>query len=81
VDYALNLNTLVTMVGAGFGIGFASSAQADAIRQEGVLVKTLSGCSSALTTFLIRRVGQDALATARFIARARLFSTETGETF
>jgi len=55
VDHATSLNMMTTLVGAGFGIGFAIEAQAQTLRRGDVVVRPLAGRALMMTTYALRR--------------------------
>ncbi len=61
---------MLTMVGAGYGIGFAIESQVSVMNRPDVVVRPLAGGSLTLTTYLIRRKAEPSAELARFIQRA-----------
>ncbi len=66
-EYATSLEILLTLVGAGYGIGFAS--QAAAIQRADVVARPLAGRSPSLKTFLLRNDGEPPEPVRRFTER------------
>lgn len=69
-DHATTLGVMLTMVGAGYGIGFAIASQVSVMNRPDVVVRPLAGRALTLTTYLIRREGEPSAELARFIDRA-----------
>lgn len=68
-EYATSLEVLLTLVGAGYGIGFAIASQAASILHRDVVVRPLAGRSPLLTTFLLRNDAEPPKAVRRFTER------------
>lgn len=70
-DHATTLGVMLTMVGAGYGIGFAIASQVSVMNRPDVVVRPLAGRSLTLTTYLIRPESEPSTELARFIERAK----------
>jgi DNA-binding transcriptional LysR family regulator len=53
-EYVATLDLMMTLVTAGYGLGFASAAQIPACRHPEVVARPLAGRSPMLTTYLLR---------------------------
>jgi DNA-binding transcriptional LysR family regulator len=69
VERVASIDLMMTMVSAGFALGFAGASQIAASRETGVVARPLSGRAQMLTTYLLRRYGEPADVLARFIGR------------
>ena len=72
VEHASSLDMMLTLVGAGYGLGFTTAARLALSRCPDVVVRPLAVESAVLTTYLLRPHG-DILCPVleRFIARLR----------
>lgn len=61
---------MVTLVAAGYGLGFSTKAHLSATHHPEIVTRPLAGRSPALTTYLIRRIGEPSEALQRFVERA-----------
>lgn len=64
-EHATSLGTLLTLVGAGYGIGFAIASQASVFQRADVVVRPLAG-DAFLTTFLLRPAADSSNFVKRF---------------
>lgn len=71
VDHVTRLGAMLTLVGAGYGIGFAIASQVQTLRRPDIAIRPLAGVPSALSTYLLRRQGESSEAVNRFIRRVR----------
>lgn len=71
VDHVTRLGAMLTLVGAGYGIGFAIASQVQTLRRPDIAIRPLAGVPSALSTYLLRRQGESSAAVNRFIRRVR----------
>lgn len=69
VDRMPTLDLMMTLVAAGYGLGFASEAQIAVCRNPEVIVRPLAGRSPMLTTYLLRRDTEPSEQLSRFIDR------------
>jgi len=74
-DHAATLGVMMTLVGAGYGIGFAVAAQTGNLHRPDVVIKPLSGRGLRLTTYLLRPADESSEPLMRFVERARLANT------
>ncbi|EPN9802921.1 LysR family transcriptional regulator [Pseudomonas aeruginosa] len=73
VERVTSLSMLLTLVAAGYGVGFATVNQIDAYCIPDVVTRPLSMKNPMLTTYLLRKAGDDiSEALATFIDRAIL---------
>ncbi|GAC1627119.1 MAG: LysR family transcriptional regulator [Nevskia sp.] len=70
-DYATTLGVKMTMVGAGYGIGFVNASQVTTMNRPDVVVRPLAGRAPKLTTYLIRPEGQASAPLTRLIERGK----------
>jgi DNA-binding transcriptional LysR family regulator len=52
-DYATSLELMLTLVGAGYGIGFAIASQVALFQRDDVVVRPVAGRAPMLTTYLL----------------------------
>lgn len=71
VEHVSSLDMMLTLVGAGYGIGFTTAARIATSQRPDVVARPLAADFAVITTYLLRR--QDALSASleRFIARLR----------
>jgi DNA-binding transcriptional LysR family regulator len=60
---------MITLVAAGFGLGFATEAHLSACNHPDIVTRPLAGKVPELTTYLLRRIGEPSEPLRRFIAR------------
>ena len=70
-EYATTLGVMMTLVGAGYGIGFAIASQVATMNCPAVMVRPLAGRPLTLTTYLLRPDGRPSAPLSRFIERAK----------
>lgn len=68
-EHATSLEILLTLVGAGYGIGFAIAPQIASIQRADVVVRPLAGRAPSLKTFLLRTDREPVEPVKRFIER------------
>jgi DNA-binding transcriptional LysR family regulator len=61
---------MVTLVAAGYGLGFSTEAHVSASYPHAIVMRPLAGRTPMLTTYLIRRIGEPSEALQRFVDRA-----------
>jgi DNA-binding transcriptional LysR family regulator len=71
VDHVTSLGVMLTLVGAGYGVGFAIASQMQALSRPHIATRPLAGTPPMLSTYLVRRGGEPSEPLKRFIARAR----------
>ncbi len=59
VEQATSLSMLMTLVAAGYGVGFVTTPQSDACKCSDVVTRPISMQSPMLTTFLLRKMRKD----------------------
>ncbi len=80
VDYASSLGVMLTLVGAGYGIGFAIASQVQALNRQDIAARPLAGTPPMLSTYLLCRSGEPSEPLKRFIGRVKRMSTlQNGE--
>jgi DNA-binding transcriptional LysR family regulator len=72
VDRVTSLGVMLTLAGAGYGVGFAAASQVRALRRPDVVIRPLAGTPSVLTTYLLRRRGEPPATLKRFIERVKV---------
>lgn len=77
VDYATSLGVMLTLVGAGYGVGFAIAPQVLALKRVDIAIRPLEG-DPMLSTYLLRRRGEPSEPIKRFLNRARNISPSRG---
>ncbi len=70
VDHVTNLGVMLTLVGAGYGIGFAIASQVQALSRPDITMRPLAG-TPVLSTYLLRRQGEPSEPLKRFIGRVK----------
>lgn len=60
---------MITLVAAGFGLGFATEANVSACNHPDIVIRPLAGRSPVLTTYLLRRDTEPSEQLRRFIER------------
>lgn len=70
-DYATTPGVMLTMVGAGYGIGFVIASHASVMHRPDVVVRPLVGSPLTITTYLIRPQIEPSVELANFIERAK----------
>lgn len=71
VEHVTSLGLMLTLVGAGYGIGFAVASQVRTLLRPDILIRPLSGTPPTLSTFLLRRRGEPSEPMKRFIERVK----------
>ncbi len=71
VDYVTSLGVMLTLVGAGYGIGFAIASQVQALNRPDIATRPLAGTPPMLSTYLLRRQGEPSEPMRRFMRRTR----------
>lgn len=70
VEHATSLDMMLTLVAAGYGIGFVTAAQMKVCRHPDVVIRPiLDNDEAMLTTYLLRREGNDSEQLRRFVSR------------
>ena len=68
-DRVPTLDLMMTLVAAGYGLGFAGESQIAACRNPNVVARPLAGRSPILTTYLLRPDSEPSEQLSRFIDR------------
>ncbi|HBP4946385.1 TPA: LysR family transcriptional regulator [Pseudomonas aeruginosa] len=72
VEHVSSLEMMLTLVGAGYGVGFISATKIPASQRPDVVIRPLAMESAVITTYLLRPEGSDLSASLlRFIVRLR----------
>lgn len=72
VEHVSSLDMMLTLVGAGFGLGFTTQTRSAACQRPDVVIRPLAAESAVLTTYLLRPASDSLSAPLeRFIARLR----------
>jgi DNA-binding transcriptional LysR family regulator len=71
VDEVTTLGVMLTLVGAGYGIGFAIASQVQTLQRPDISVRPLAGTPPMLSTYLLRRKGEPTDPMKRFIERVK----------
>jgi DNA-binding transcriptional LysR family regulator len=79
-DRATSLDMMLTLVAAGYGVGFATTAQVAICCHPGITVRPISG-DTVLTTYFLRPNGRISETLGRFIARLQTMSDELAFSF
>ena len=71
VDEVTSLGVMLTLVGAGYGIGFAIASQVQTLQRPDLSIRPLAGTPPMLSTYLLRRHGDPSEPMKRFIERVK----------
>jgi len=71
VDYAENQQVLLTLVGAGYGLGFVLATHAETIQRPDIVVRPIASPPPLVKTFLLYRTDESSGPVACFLKRAR----------
>jgi DNA-binding transcriptional LysR family regulator len=66
-----SLGVMLTLVGAGYGIGLAIASQVQALNRPDIATRPLAGPPPMLSTYLVRRAGEPSGPLKRFLRRTR----------
>jgi DNA-binding transcriptional LysR family regulator len=75
VDRVTSLGVMLTLVGAGYGIGFAIASQVQTLQRPDIAIRPLAGTPPTLSTYVLRRQGEPSEAVKRFVERVKRMST------
>ena len=76
-EHVSSLDMMLTLVGAGYGVGFITETSIAASLRPDVVIRPLSMDSAVITTYLLRPAGEDSpVSVERFIARLRAHSDD-----
>lgn len=73
-DHAASLGVMMTLVGAGHGIGFAVESEVQTIQRSDVAIRPFAGPAPAFTTYILRSAGELSGSLVSFLDRARSIS-------
>lgn len=71
VDHAANQEVLLTLVGAGYGVGFVLAAHAQTIQRPDIVVRPITSPPLLVKTFLLYRTEESPGPVTSFLERAR----------
>ena len=71
IDHAANQQVLLTLVGAGYGVGFVLAAHAETIQRSDIVVRPIADPPPLVKTFLLYRAEGSSGPLACFLERAR----------
>jgi DNA-binding transcriptional LysR family regulator len=71
VDEVTSLGVMLTLVGAGYGIGFAIASHVQTLQRPDISIRPLAGTPPMLSTYLLRRKGEPSEPMKRFIGRVK----------
>jgi len=77
VDEVTGLGVMLTLVGAGYGIGFAIASQVQTLQRPDISIRPLAGTPPMLSTYLLRRQGEPSEPMKRFIERVRAMTARS----
>lgn len=80
VDYAENQQVLLTLVGAGYGVGFAIAPHAETIQRPDIVVRPIASPLPLVKTFLLYRTNEASGPAASFVEWARRISGSVSAT-
>lgn len=69
VDHANSLGVLLTLIGAGYGVGFALASQVDSLQRPDIVIRPLM--DEQLSTYALRRRGEPSDTLKRFMQRIK----------
>lgn len=79
-DRVSSLGVMLTLVGAGYGIGFAIGSQVQTLQRPDIAIRPLAGATPpTLTTYLLRRQGEPSEPMKRLIGRVMSMTTRADE--
>ena len=79
VDHVTSQGVMLTLVAAGYGIGFASASQVQALNRPDIATRPLAGTPPMLSTYLVRRGGEPSEPLTRFIRRVKRLSASPSD--
>lgn len=71
-DYATSLELMLTLVGAGYGIGFAIASQVALFQRDDIVVRPIAGRTPTLVTYLLYADREHSEPLQHFMARTSL---------
>ncbi|MBA0263963.1 DNA-binding transcriptional LysR family regulator [Xanthomonas translucens] len=78
VERVTSFELMMVVVSAGFALGLAGVSHIVASRECGVVARPLAGRSPILTTYLLRREGEDSEMLTRFVERVQAIELPKG---
>ena len=79
VDEVTSLGLLLTLVGAGYGIGFAIASHVQTLQRPDISIRPLAGTPPMLSTYLLRRQGEPSEPMKRFMERVMAMTARSEE--
>ena len=79
VEQVASHDLMVTLVAAGYGLGFSTDGHVSASHHPEIVTRPLAGRTPMLTTYLIRRIGDPSEALQRFVERALVAAPDRTE--
>ena len=70
VEQVASQDLMVTLVAAGYGLGFSTAAQVSTSNHPEIVTRPFAGRTPMLTTYLIHRIGAPSETLRRFVERA-----------
>lgn len=70
-DYVTSLGVMLTLVGAGYGVGFAIGSQVASLQRPDIAFRPFAGSPPTLSTYLLRRNIEPSEPLKRFMQRTR----------
>lgn len=80
IDYAENQQVLLTLVGAGYGVGFALATYAETIQRPDIVVRPIASPLPLVKTFLLYRTDEASGPVSSFLEWARRISDSVSAT-
>jgi DNA-binding transcriptional LysR family regulator len=71
MEYVASVELLLTLVGAGYGVGLVGASLAEQVRRPDVVVRLLEVPGATFTTFLIHRSDDPSVVVAQFTERVQ----------
>lgn len=75
VDRVTSLGAMLTLVGGGYGIGFAIASQVESLQRPDIVIRPFAGPSPMMSTYLLHRQDEPSEAVKRFIGRVKAMNT------
>jgi len=78
-DHVTSLGVMLTLVGAGDGIGFAIGSQVQTWERPDIVIRPLADLAPTLTTYLLRRQSVPSEPMKRFIQPMKNGAASSGD--
>jgi len=79
VDRVTSLGVMLTLVGAGYGVGFGIASQVRSLQRADIATRSFTETSPTLNTYLLRRQGEPSEPLKRFLQRVEETRTAPGK--